>query len=187
MCKPQTQASAAFVACRTRFCVFVLQATNAAVPGKRLCVCMWVGGCGWVWVSVWLSGWVCVCVWLSGWVCVSGCGCEGRGIHECSPCSYPGAPRVGEPTRNEGGHQNRSMLRPVWPTGQQQAVKFHWPTGQLNREVSLHCSAYRTSILHLVGLPEVAGEDAIHPVSAGRVHMTIQLREVTRDPRKDAQ
>ena len=69
---------------------------------------------------------------MSGWVWVGVGGCEGRGVHECSPCSYPGALRVGEPTRNEGSHQDRSMSQPVWPTGHQQAVKFHctvWPTG----------------------------------------------------------
>jgi len=31
----------------------------------------WVGGCGWVWVGVFVCGWVwCVCGWVGGWVCL---------------------------------------------------------------------------------------------------------------------
>ena len=70
-------------------------------------------------------------------------------------------------------------------TSSEISLAYRTATKQLNFIALIELWDINT--LHLVGLPEVAGEDAVHPVPAGWVHVTIQLREVTRDPRKDAQ
>ncbi len=60
-----------------------IEDTNPLVQCITSCVCVWVGGGGWV------CGCVCVCVggwgWVGVWVCVCVCGCVSLcvGVHVC--------------------------------------------------------------------------------------------------------